>query len=482
MVFRRSVPLLLLVTACPADTASTVTDTGSTGSASDTSDTGSTTGAPEGTSSSGEPDTTSPSGVVPTTSDVETTDPTTSGTTVAPDPICGNGFVEGEEPCDDGNDEVDDGCNSKCQRTGVPVWTQSWDSGDKKDDYGDAVAIDAEGNIYVVGTSASAEFQRDAIIRKLDPEGKELLKFSFAGQLALEDNGLGIAVGEDGSIYVVGAEQIVDDGPFQGWARKYDKTGKELWAFVRASALPDVGTGFINGIAVDGDIVYVAGRESDTEKNIFRSYLMRLDGSDTPVWSVETPDAAGTNFTGVAVTPDGDVVFAAGLRDANKDVTALVAKYTADGDEVWSKTFLEKKGYANAVAVAEDGTIAVAGLAVNVNDLDLWVARLDADGAEIWNDKYDSEQGTDIGFGVAHGEAGDIYVSGYVTLQGQSKNATVRRYTPDGALYWVSTYNDEENLFDSAAAVAVHGERVVVTGTDFVLGSGSNHWTRAYEL
>lgn len=474
---RRIVPLFLLVTAC-SSTPANVTETDGSSSG-----TGSSTATPEGSSTAAADASTGSSGVAPTTGPDETGESSTAGTTVAPDPICGNGFVEGDEPCDDGNSEVDDGCNSKCQRTGVPIWTQSWDSGGKKDDYAEAVAMDAEGNIYIAGLAITADFQRDALVRKLDPEGKELLKFTYAGQLALEDDALAIAVGDDGSIYVVGGEQIAADGPFQAWARKYDAKGKEQWAFVRASALPDVGSSFMNGVAVDDQgAVYVAGRESDTEKSIFKAYLMRLDGSDTPVWTVETPAAGGTAHSGVAITPEGDIVHATALRNDKKKFSALVGKYDANGKKVWSKTYLDEEGYALAVSVAADGTIAVSGLSLNVNDADMWIAKLDADGGLLWTDKYDGEVGGDVGWAVGHSAAGDIYLGGDVTVNGQQQNVMVRRYTSDGELYWFSTYNDEENLYDNVAGLAVGSDRMVVVGVDFVLGSGSNHWLRAYQL
>jgi cysteine-rich repeat protein len=41
-----------------------------------------------------------------------------SSSTGAPGPVCGDGVVEGEETCDDGNDEADDGCQM-CEKDSV---------------------------------------------------------------------------------------------------------------------------------------------------------------------------------------------------------------------------------------------------------------------------------------------------------------------------------------------------------------------------
>ena len=54
-----------------------------------------------------------------TTTPVDTDDPTTEdGTTAPPEAVCGNGIVEGDEPCDDGNDDETDECTSMCRKPG----------------------------------------------------------------------------------------------------------------------------------------------------------------------------------------------------------------------------------------------------------------------------------------------------------------------------------------------------------------------------
>src|SRR4051794_28817822 len=40
--------------------------------------------------------------------------------TSAPDPTCGDGVVEGDEECDDGNTRVHDGCDASCHVE--PLW------------------------------------------------------------------------------------------------------------------------------------------------------------------------------------------------------------------------------------------------------------------------------------------------------------------------------------------------------------------------
>lgn len=100
-------------------------------------------------------------------------------------------------------------------------------------DEGIDIAVDRKGNAYVVGQTASTDFRTvhplqakdehlcnpditstiirctDAFVAKLDPAGTSLLYSTFLGG-SREDDALGVAVGPDGSAYVVGQTNSSD--------------------------------------------------------------------------------------------------------------------------------------------------------------------------------------------------------------------------------------------------------------------------------
>ncbi|MBL8942450.1 MAG: DUF4215 domain-containing protein [Myxococcales bacterium] len=77
-----------------------------------------TTGATDPTTTDATDPTTTDPTTDPTTTDATTTDADTtaaeSSSTGLPDPVCGNGVPEGDEPCDDGNDVDTDECTNAC--------------------------------------------------------------------------------------------------------------------------------------------------------------------------------------------------------------------------------------------------------------------------------------------------------------------------------------------------------------------------------
>ena len=474
-LFPRIAALPLVLVACPAEPIVQQTDESSTGDEStSTGETPTSTGE-EATSTPTDPGTTDPDETSSTSSTTDTDD-----TGPAPPPICGNGIPEGDEPCDDGNDDPDDGCNKICELTGKPIWTQSWDSGDKRDDLAYDVLIDPDGNIYVAGTVERSDYYADAVVRKLDKDGKELDTFTFAGQLGLDDGGRGVALGPAGSVFLCGYEVLVDQGPEQGFVRKFDEDGGTAWTYTRMSIYPD-GFSLFHRVIVDGDAIYVVGAE-EIEDNIYQVFVERLDPDDgQPVWTALQPETEAFSTLGLAFTPEGDVLLATSLPGKADDTKPMLVRLAADdGAEVWSQSY-PGTGYARSVAVNADGDIAATGFVRGDNgEGNVWTARLTADGEVVWTDKYDRDGKPDVGSSVAWSSAGDIYVGGYAT-QDTLADVFVRRFTGDGEAYWTSFYNDEIDLFDAVNGIAVSDEMVVAVGSETVAGSGDNMWIRAYE-
>jgi hypothetical protein len=109
-------------------------------------------------------------------------------------------------------------------------------------DIANGIALDASGNVYVTGTTGSADFpttagafdktyngSRDAFVTTLNPAVRELVSSSFLGG-AGQDEGFEIAAGRRGTAYVVGATESAD---FPTTTDAFDPTpGGGLDAFV----------------------------------------------------------------------------------------------------------------------------------------------------------------------------------------------------------------------------------------------------------
>ena len=434
-------------------------------------------------SSTGEAsDTAAPTTGAPTTAGDSSTDaPTTAGvTTDAPAAVCGDGVVEGDEPCDDGNDVVDDGCDPRCERTGALLWTISWDAGFGLDNDGTEIAVDAAGFIYVGGSQRTDAETNDAVVRRLDADGVEQDRIEHGG--ALDQTLHALAVGPDGSLYM-GGQETLEPGRSRAWLHKYDPAGAQLWAFQRASEVLEGGDALLSEAIVDGDAVYVSGAEHVGNLDTYQLFLHRLDaGTGAIAWEVERGDVPGLAHSDLASAPDGTVYFASAI-DQGAEFQPTLARYTADGDPVYQKTYESTLGgFASAVAVHDDGSVALVGLRYTSDDgNDGWLARIDDAGDVVWETQLDQDQQNDFLRAVAWSSAGDLYVGGYVGTNNQQEDAFTARYTGLGEPTWTSRYNDEQGLADEVFGLAIGADAIYVVGRDFALDQGFNQWIRAYQ-
>lgn len=409
-----------------------------------------------------------------------TTDATETTNTSLPGPLCGNGVVEEGEPCDDGNADGDDGCDVGCLPTGVALWTVT----SEPDSAISGVAFDAAGNVFLAGYRDQEQdsFYDDALIRKLAPDGAELLAFTYNGDAMYDDYANAIAVDPDGSIYVAGAEGL-PGYLSRAFVRKYDPAGQELWAYVQAASDPVDGTISTHDlIAADGTIAAVLVEEFINKDS--ELHVVVLDSAGQKLWSDATPDVLYA-FS-VAFSPPGDFVVAGGQRgDDSSDFDVLAIKYGLGGQELWRRQYLDQpgeNGQARGVAVSATGDIILTGEQYSERrGNDIWLARLDPGGGVVWSDTYQREPGSGFDSGSAVVWRGDdFYVGGYVFIEGEYDNRWVGRFTGDGAPIWTSTRDlgtHNSGVFDIAANDAM----VVAVGYEDLDVNVGTQWIRAYQ-
>ncbi len=208
-----------------------------------------------------------------------------------------------------------------------------------------------------------------------------------------------------------------------------------------------------------------------------RFWQLRLGGSGTDELTdfVATRDG-GFLMTGVTDSGDGTISFANGRMDA------WVAKISADGQLIWSKTF---GGYGddrlNCVLETSDGRILVGGESgSNEGDmrssrhggLDSWLAKLDANGSMIWERHYGGSRNDNISklLELPSGEYLAIHASdsydGDVKANMGKKDVWVTRLNDFGEITWQANFGGEDNDEAHDATLAANGD-LVLAGTTF---------------
>ena len=281
-------------------------------------------------------------------------------------------------------------------------------------DSANALATDAAGNIYVAGTTASANFPAtsgsartvfaggtDVFVAKFDPTGNTRIWATFLGG-ALADAGAGVAVDGSGSIYVTGETSSADFPATAGTLRAtYAGGGSDAFvtklspsgaALVYSTYLGGTGEDRGAAIAVDtGGNAYVAGRLSSPDfpatlgafqtffhGGAFDAFASKLaPGGDSLVWSTYLGGGDNDAGFGIALGPSGTSFVVGGTRSPDFPVTATAFRFgnlstdgfalqlNAAGSGILYGTFLGGSfvDRANAVAVDASGTAWVTGQA-----------------------------------------------------------------------------------------------------------------------
>ena len=272
---------------------------------------------------------------------------------------------------------------------GTHEWSRQF--GSAGTDAATAVAVDASGNVYVTGllsTGAANTDSADVFVHKYDADGTQAWTQQF-GNSAHEAGGA-IAVDANGNVYVAGQTDGVLDGAANGmtdgFVRKYDASGTHEWT--RQFGTP--ATELTAALAVDANgNVYVAGQtDGDLGGEVhgsLDSFLQKYDAGGTYQWTrlLGTPESEGA--AGVAVDASGSVYLTGHTvtSPSGDRADALVLKYSADGTLRWTLPFGSSgSDLASDIALDADGNVYVTGYTEgelngpNAGFLDVFVMRI----------------------------------------------------------------------------------------------------------
>jgi hypothetical protein len=329
--------------------------------------------------------------------------------------------------------------------------------GGRYHDAGTGIAVDASGNAYVTGRTASDNFPTknafqptkqgapssavkyswDAFVAKLNPSGSALLYSSYLGGSGDETSDYGIAVDNSGNAFVSGWTPSADFPTTTGAYRtSFTTTGASDDGFVTklnttlAGAQSLVYSTFLgglvsNGIALDGAGNAYVGGEGGGPGNVVK---LKPDGSGLAYSSL-----VGGNVDAIAVDATGDA-YVTGFAPRQG---VLVTKLDTAGSQVYSLTFggsdATGTDRGEAIAVDSAGNAYVTGSTssptfptVNAiqstygGGLDAFVTVL-ADPSQPGGtptmvfSSYLGGSDLDRGDGIAVDGGGNVYVTGYAS-------------------------------------------------------------------
>jgi hypothetical protein len=360
------------------------------------------------------------------------------GTGIAVD-TSGNVYVTGlTQSSGAGSDDV---LIVKYNTSGTIQWQRTL--GGAGNDLGQSIAVDTSGNVYVSGyNTSSGAGGGDVLIAKYDTSGTIQWQRTLGG--ASNDYGYGIAVDASGNVYITGYTASSGAGGQDVLIAKYDTSGTIQWQRTLGGASNDFG----NGIAVDGSgNVYITGITGSSGAGGFDVLIAKYDTSGAIQWQ-RTLGGASTDYGyGIAVDGSGNVYVTGSTNSSgagNNDV--LIAKYDTSGAIQWQRTLGgASTDYGTGIAVDTSGNVYVTGLTQSsgAGSNDVLIAKYNTSGTIQWQRTLGGAS-SDIGNDIAVDGSGNVYVTGHTDSSGAGgQDVLIAKLPADGAFtgtYGAYTY------------------------------------------
>jgi hypothetical protein len=337
-------------------------------------------------------------------------------------------------------------------------------------DQASAIAVDREGNSYIVGTTSSNNFPLvkplqaspgggplDIFIAKLSADGSSLIYTTYLGGSSI-DQAFDIAVDSSNNVYITGLtissnfptksalQAQKGGGVFDAFVTKINASGSELVystylggndddqgfslavnqqgnVFVTGSTasrnFPGVTEGVLNGIT-DG---FVTQLNRQGTAVIYSRFLGGNDEDEASSIAIDSQDNAyitGDTFSPNFPVKDGVQANLAGEQDA------FIAKLNPNGDVIYS-SYLGGIGNDSAIDIAVDldgnayitGSTASSNFPIkdalqmaNAGGGDAFITKIATNGKELMFSTYLGGTLTDNANSIALDPSGNIYVSG----------------------------------------------------------------------
>jgi hypothetical protein len=219
-------------------------------------------------------------------------------------------------------------------------------------DIGQGIGVDASADVYVVGSTSSANFpttasafqttyggNSDAFVSKLDPNGSKLLFSSYLGGSDI-DYGLALALDPSGNVFVTGSTQSTDfptvnpvqsgnAGNGDAFVAEIDTNLPQTQQLVYSTYLGGSSADSGQGIAVDvGDNAYVTGFTFSTNFPVYNAYQSSNAGSVDAFITVVNAGGGSLAFSTYLGGTGDDRAWAIALDSVN-NIYVTGSSYTA---------------------------------------------------------------------------------------------------------------------------------------------------------
>ncbi len=336
-----------------------------------------------------------------------------------------------------------------------------------------AIVVDGVGNVYVTGNSGATSDGDKYFTIKYNTSGALQWEASYTNSRSGE-YARAIAVDAQGNVFVTGKSDA-DDGYQSIGTIKYDASGNRKWVrhYHGNSAS---GLGYGTAIAVDASgNVYVAGvgNYTGTGQDLI---ILKYDNNGTQLSSNRYDGPGSDEPLAMVLDANANIHITGYSSNFPHGNDILTLKYNSNCNIIWERLYNgpgDKNDRGLDMAVDALGNVFVTGVTdKSVSDADYITLKYDVDGTKLWDVSYDgSPNSNDLALGIALDPSGNVYVTGYSGIgasnTSQINYATIK-YNTDGVQQWLKVYDGPDGNYDAGKDIVVDANgNVFVTGVSY---------------
>lgn len=250
-----------------------------------------------------------------------------------------NGDVYIAGKCDFTSEDPGDAFLVKYSSEGSYLWENivSWSEEETWFD----ITIDSTDAIYLAGKTESGIAEGfDVIFGKYDTSGNNQWGIIYVWGDSDYESGSAITVDNSGYAYITGITNSSTTGDYDAFLFKIDAAGYEVWNRTWGGSGDDVP----QGIAVDNDgHIYINGG-SDSPGTIGNDiFLTKYDDSGTQIWNIYWGQSGYESSADIIVNGTNSIYVCGSTSSANSseegELDVCLIKYNNSGAELWNLTW-----------------------------------------------------------------------------------------------------------------------------------------------
>ena len=345
--------------------------------------------------------------------------------------------------------------------------------GDVKSDQAWGVDIDSHGNVYVAAymQSPATKLFYDTVVHKFSPEGKELWRTQWGGEL--QEKAFIVTVSEP-LVFVGGLVNTAitpTEADMEVLALDM-QTGQVQWTFTWGQGF---GYEEVDGLVVNGDSIYVSGWTTG-EKSQGDLAILKLDRSGKLIWAKTWGGEEFDEADGQMVVDQGAIYVTGRFGGANLIAggDAVLAKFSKQTGDYMTDVTWGGAGTDDGLGMTSDGTfLYVVGLTTSYGQGgQIFLLKYTKDLKLVWQQIWGGPKG-ESARAVEVDTSGNIVIAGSTASSGNGQDdILLLKYTPEGEMSWSRTWGGP--LKEAVHGMVIAGDYAYLAGNTDSYSNGQS--------